>query len=75
MLSLGAASSRLVVVVWYVSFHEFPELLCLQGASSNFLALRIKAHEKRRVSHAGGSSQLWGRGPQKVAFVLFGSME
>ena len=59
-----------VLVVWYVLFYKFPELLSLQGASSNFLALRIKAHKTIKVSHAQGSSQLWERGPEKVAFVL-----
>ena len=40
---------------WHVLFHKFPEPLCLQGTSSNFLVLRIKARKTIRVSHA-----LWG---------------
>ena len=44
MLSLGAGPS-LVIVVWCVLFRKFPELLCLQDASSNFLVLRTKAHK------------------------------
>ena len=44
-----------VTVVWYVLFCKFPEPLHLQGASSNFLVLRIKAHKPIRVSHA-----MWG---------------
>ena len=35
----------LVDVVWCVLFRKFPELLCLQDASSNFLVLRTKAHK------------------------------
>ena len=45
----------MVVVVWYVLFHKFPDPLSLQDASSNFLVLRIEAHKITRVSHA-----LWG---------------
>ena len=32
-----------VVVVWYILFHKFLESLHLQGASNNFLVLKIKA--------------------------------
>ena len=41
-----------VIVVWYVLFYKFQEPQCLQGASSNFLVLRIRAHKTIRVSHA-----------------------
>ena len=51
MLSLGAGST----VAWYVLFHKFLQPLRLQGASNNFLVLRIKAHKTIRVSPA-----LWG---------------
>ena len=68
MLSLGAGAVGLCGLVCL--FHKFPEPLSLQGTSSNFLVLRIKAHKTIRVSHAWGSSQFWERGPEKVAFVL-----
>ena len=55
MLSLGAGSDCPVLVVSFVLFCKFPEPLCLQGISSNFLVLRIKAYKTIRVSHA-----LWG---------------
>ena len=45
-----------VVVVWNVRFCGFLEPLHLQGASSNFLVLRIKAYYTIRVSHAWKSS-------------------
>ena len=38
--------------VWSVLLSKFPEPLHLQGASSNFLVWRIKAHKTIRVSHA-----------------------
>ena len=44
-----------ILVAWGVLFHKFPEALHLQGASSNFLVLRIKDHKTIRVNHA-----LWG---------------
>ena len=42
-------------VVWYVLFCKFSEPMSPQGASSNFLVLRIKAYKTIRVNHA-----LWG---------------
>ena len=42
----------LVIVVWYILFHKFLEPLCLQGACTKFLVLRIKVHKAIRVSHA-----------------------
>ena len=46
-----------------------PQSLCLQGASSNFLVLRIKAYKKNQgQSCLMGSSQLWERGPENVTF-------
>ena len=44
-----------VFVAWYFLFPKFPEPLHLQGASSNFLVLRIKVHKVIWFSHA-----LWG---------------
>ena len=55
---------------WHVLFCGFPEPLSLQGSSSNFLVLRIKAHKTIRVSPAWRSSQLWETGPEKVAFAV-----
>ena len=43
--------------VWCILFVGFLEPLRLQGASSHFLVLRIKAHKTTRVSPA-----LWGPG-------------
>ena len=57
-------------MVSYVLFCKFLGPLSLQGASSNFLVLGIKAHKIIRVSCAWMSSQLWERGTEKVAFVL-----
>ena len=51
LLSLGTGSGPVVVVVWYV----FCGLWSLSGASSNFLALKIKANKTIRFSCA-----LWG---------------
>ena len=71
MLSVGAGSAQgLVLADGYALFHMLLEPLHLQDASSNFLVLRIKAHTTIGVSYALGSSQLWKRGPDKVAFVL-----
>ena len=56
MLFLGAGSGP-VGVVWGVLFHKFPEPLHLQGASSHFPVLRIKAHKTIRVGQA-----LWAPG-------------
>ena len=68
MLSLRAGSH--VLVVCYVLFHKFLEPLHLQGASSNFLVLRIKTNRTVRANHAWGSSQLWERELEKVASIL-----
>ena len=54
ILSLGAGSGP-ILVVCYVLFCKFPKPLSLQGASSNFLVLRIKAHKTIKVCCA-----LWG---------------
>ena len=50
-----SSAAAVFVVVWCVLFCKFPEPLSLQGSSSNFLVLRIKAHKTIRVSHV-----LWG---------------
>ena len=43
---------RRVQLLAYVLSHGFPDPLRLQGTSSNFLVLRVKAHQTIRVSNA-----------------------
>ena len=43
-------------MMWHVHFCKFSEPLHLQGASSNFLVLRIKTH-KTRVSQANSGKE------------------
>ena len=57
-------------MVWDVLFRKSPEPLCLQGAPSNFLVPRVKAHETTEAGH-GAQPRSGKEGPRKGLLAYY----